>query len=217
MTKFLIPVLAIAGLIIPAVVQAQQNAKNIPDTLGVVMYTDQQLSEYGLTEIDIASYHRYLQGKEGKWWGHLSPIELMMYAAETEQERIRFARLYLTSTFPKALAERDAMRTMYRVSREILIEQIGSDGVHIQKRPLLFVNLNCESCQSEVTTLINEAGGIVDIYVTELDPDQKPDAQLITWAQSLALPANKVTLNDDRGIFQKKFGYRLERYYAVSP
>jgi len=181
-------------------------------------YTERELEEYGFTTADLASYHARLQSKAGRWWGHLSPMELMMYSAESDLERRRFARMYLESMHPKSLAERDAVVTLYAVARDMYKEKVTNvlPVKRSLRRPILFVDLNCDDCKADVIELVQAADAVLDIYVTGLDRSKDRNAQLIHWARSMQLPPSRITLNADRGIYQQRYGQPLDRLHLVS-
>jgi len=90
-----------------------------------IEYTDAQLVSFGFTKKELGEYEKRLNSIEGKWWGHLSPMEMMMYSAKTENERRRFAKMYLTSNNPKAQAERKSAIAMYSAAREIMADELS--------------------------------------------------------------------------------------------
>jgi len=181
-------------------------------------FTDAELLEYGFSTQDLATYKDRLTGRAGRWWGHLSPLEMMMYSAVDDAERRRYAKMYLQSSYPKAQAERDAAATMYQVARELFTEQSGKRqfGGRSTKRPALFVSIACEDCKKDVVELVAATDGVMDIYVTNLAVDRPIKDQLISWASSMRLPSSKVTLNEDKGIYLKRFGSPLDRFHLVT-
>ena len=181
-----------------------------------IEYTDAQLVSFGFTKKELDDYAKRLNSIEGKWWGHLSPMEMMMYSAKTESERRRFAKMYLTSNNPKAQAERKSAIAMYSAAREIMADELYesfSEGV--SKQTILFVNVDCNDCANEVKTVVANANQKVDIYVTNLNRKLAIEKQLVTWASALSLPHKKVTLNDDKGIYQKSYGHNLSRLKVI--
>ena len=181
-----------------------------------VEYTDSQLVGFGFTQKELSDYSNRLKSIEGKWWGHLSPMEMMMYSAKTENERRRFAKMYLTSNNPKAQAERKSAIAMYSAAREIMANELVDSFSRVAPNPtILFVNVGCEDCASEVKSVVSKASQKVDIYVTNLNRELDISKQLINWASALSLPHNKVTLNDDKGIYQGSYGHTLKRLKVI--
>jgi integrating conjugative element protein (TIGR03759 family) len=189
-----------------------------PSSLSVsrIEYTDSQLMSFGFTHKELTEYQKRLNSLEGKWWGHLSPMEMMMYSAKTEDERRRFAKMYLTSNNPKAQAERKSAIAMYSAAREIMAEELTESLADMGSKPtILFVNVDCKDCANEVKSLVANAKQKVDIYVTNLNRKLDITNQLVTWARGLNLPHKKVTLNDDKGIYQNSYGHTLSRLKVV--
>lgn len=190
-----------------------------PSTLSIsrIKYTNFELEGFGFTQKDLGEYEKRLSSIEGKWWGHLSPMEMMMYSAKTEVERRRFAKMYLTSYNPKAQAERKSAIVMYAAAREIFADELTGSFSESPSNPIvLFVNVNCNDCAADVKSIVADAIQKVDIYVTHLNRKLDIKAQLVAWASDLSLPYKKVSLNDDNGIFQRSYGYELNRIKVVS-
>lgn len=189
-------------------------------TIDRIQFTDAELADFGFTPAELDIYKKRMQSTPGRWWGQLSPMELMMYSSTTEVERKRFARLYLESLHPKVLAERDAAVTMYQVAREIHKEQRGVTPVSMTKRslkrPVLFVDVGCESCKKDVIELVEASDSILDIYVLGVDRAEDVNQQLIRWARSMRLPPKRITLNDDNGIYQRRYGQALDKLHLVN-
>ena len=199
----------------PVVMGVQSNAAAVKQT-----YTDAELVSAGLSEADMAVYRTRMKTQKGQWWGHVSPAEFMMYSSESDDERKRFAKLYLESNFPKALAERDAIEAMYQVARDIYAKQIGADARPIAKRPALFINIACEDCKPSVLDLITSSESIVDIYLTGLSSELSVELRnetMIDWARSLQLDPKRITLNDDNGLYERKMGVLLDQFHLVTP
>jgi len=181
-----------------------------------IEYTDSQLVSFGFSQKELDEYAKRLNSIEGKWWGHLSPMEMMMYSAKTEGERRRFAKMYLTTNNPKAQAERKSAIAMYSAAREIMADELVDSFSSVASKPIiLFVNVDCTDCASEVKTVVAEATQKVDIYVTNLNQKLDIKKQLVTWASALSLPHKKVTLNDDKGIYQNSYGSQLSRLKVI--
>lgn len=185
-------------------------------TISRIEYTNSELASFGFTKKELGDYAKRLDSIEGKWWGHLSPMEMMMYSAKTEGERNRFAKMYLTTNNPKAQAERKSAIAMYSAAREIMANELVSAYPTEQTKPtVLFVNVNCNDCAAEVKSVVGDANQKVDIYVTNLNEKLDVNEQLVKWASALSLPHQKVTLNDDKGIFQRSYGYGLSRLKVI--
>lgn len=181
-----------------------------------IEYTDSQLERFGFTANDLKEYKQRLNSLEGKWWGHLSPMEMMMYSAKNEIERRRFAKMYLTSNNPKAQAERKSAVAMYSAAREILADELTESLSEVSPKPIiLFVNVDCSDCASEVKAVVSDSDHKVDIYVTSLNRKLDIEKQLVNWASALNLPHKKVTLNDDKGIYQNSYGQKLSRLKVI--
>lgn len=192
-----------------------QNMQASP-TVSRIEYTDSQLIGFGFTQKELTDYAKRLNSIEGKWWGHLSPMEMMMYSAKTEGERRRFAKMYLTSNNPKAQAERKSAIAMYSAAREILADELTDSLNDTTSKPtILFVNVDCNDCASEIKSVVTNADQKVDIYVTNLNRKLDIKNQLVNWASALSLPHNKVTLNDDNGIFISSYGQTLSRLKVI--
>lgn len=205
MKFFLSLLLSTSGFFLFLMGNALAQTQQAPVSLSVsrIEYTDPQLLSFGFTKKELGDYAKRLNSIEGKWWGHLSPMEMMMYSAKTEGERRRFAKMYLTSNNPKAQAERKSAVAMYSAAREILAEELTDSLNGITSKPtILFVNVDCNDCAGEVRSVVANANQKVDIYVTSLNRELDIKKQLVNWASALSLPHNKVTLNDDKGIYQ---------------
>lgn len=204
--------------LIPSVsVAAAQTMSKTPSLIvSRIEYTDSQLERFGFTHEDLSNYAKRLNTIEGMWWGHLSPMEMMMYSAKTENERRRFAKMYLSSNNPKAQAERKSAIAMYSIAREIYADGFANSYPDVKPKPIiLFVNVDCQDCARDVTSVVVGANRQVDIYVTNLKPDSDVKSQLIRWASALNLPHQKVTLNNDKGIYQRSYGHALSRLKVI--
>lgn len=198
------------------VVAAQSETKRSSLTVSGIDYSDAELEQFGFTRNDLKNYSKRLNSIEGKWWGHLSPMEMMMYSAKTEVERRRFAKMYLTTNNPKAQAERKSAIAMYSIAREIIANELeGTLSQANSRNIILFVNVDCADCAGEVKSLVSEAAQKVDIYVTNLNAKLNIKNQLVNWARALDLPHQKVTLNDDKGIYLKSYGQTLDRLKVI--
>ena len=192
----------------------------VPQSITPESYSNSQMLDMGLTASDIAQYQSQRETVKGLWWGHMSPVEFLMYSSEDENERKRFAKLYLSSNLPKAVAERDAMVTMYEMAREVYAEQYGLVSNDESKRPALFVNIACSDCSDEVVDIINLSQIKVDVYLTGLtalsDENEKQQA-MINWARELNIHPKKITLNDDNGIYEQLNHQPLVSYHLMDP
>jgi len=223
--RLLICAMGLLGVVILTMSAHAQTTATLAGTeraiVGHAEHTEAELLDYGFTARDLENYRARMTTRAGRWWGHLSPMEMMMYSAETADERHRFARMYLQTLHPKSLAERDAGVVMYQEARALYQEQRGmvrfsNSALMEQIRPALFVRFDCESCKQDVIELIAASDTKVDVYLTGIDSEKDVNAQLIAWARSMQLPPQKVTLNDDRGIYQRQFGQPLERLQLVT-
>jgi integrating conjugative element protein (TIGR03759 family) len=211
-------VLSASGFFLLLMSEASAQTQQAPASLSVsrIEYTDSQLMSFGFTQKELSDYAKRLNSIEGKWWGHLSPMEMMMYSAKTEGERRRFAKMYLKSNNPKAQAERKSAIAMYSAAREILADELIDSLNDIKAKPtILFVNVDCNDCASEIKSVVANANQKVDIYVTSLNRKLDIKQQLVNWASVLSLPHNKVTLNDDKGIYQNSYGQTLSRLKVI--
>lgn len=208
-------IIFLAGSLGMAVAETIQKPPSV--SISRIEYTNSELESFGFTQKDLAEYGKRLNSIEGKWWGHLSPMEMMMYSAKTEIERRRFAKMYLTSNNPKAQAERKSAIAMYAAAREVFADELTNSFSESPSNPIvLFVNVNCKDCATEVKSFVADAIQKVDIYVTHLNRKLDINTQLVDWASDLSLPYKKVSLNDDNGIFQRSYGYELGRFRVIS-
>ena len=220
MRIFLILIFSASGFFLYLASEASAQTRQATSLSNVsrIEYTDSQLVSFGFSQKDLGEYAKRLNSIEGKWWGHLSPMEMMMYSAKTEGERRRFAKMYLTTNNPKAQAERKSAIAMYSAAREIMADELVDSFSSVASKPIiLFVNVDCTDCASEVKTVVAEATQKVDIYVTNLNQTLDIKKQLIKWASALSLPHKKVTLNDDKGIYQRSYGTKLSRLKVIEP
>ena len=105
---------------------------------------------------------------------------------------------------------------MYSAAREILADQLSDSLSDLTSKPtILFVNVDCKDCASEVRSVVARANQKVDIYLTSLNRKLDIEKQLVSWASALNLPPNKVALNDDKGFFQRSYGQRLSRLKVI--
>lgn len=217
--KLLVGLLFVAsGLFMCLANEASAQARQAPASASVsrIEYTDSQLMSFGFTQQELSDYAQRLNSIEGQWWGHLSPMEMMMYSAKTEGERSRFAKMYLTSNNPKAQSERKSAVAMYSAAREILADELTHSLADIPSNPtIVFVNIDCTDCAQEVQSVVAQANQKVDIYVTNLNRKLDIKNQLVKWASALNLPHHKVTLNDDKGIYKNSYGQTLSRLKVI--
>lgn len=218
MKSFLTPIFCVLVCVFFLTSNASAQTPHTSSSLSVhrIEYTDAQLVSFGFTKKELGEYTKRLNSIEGTWWGHLSPMEMMMYSAKTDSERSRFAKMYLTSNNPKAQAERKSAIAMYTAAREIMANELSESFSEVVSKPIiLFVNVDCNDCASEVKKVVANADQKVDIYVTNLNRKLAIEKQLVTWASALSLPHKKVTLNDDKGIYQKSYGHTLSRLKVI--
>lgn len=182
-------------------------------------YTKAELNNFGLNDADISSYKKKMKTVEGQWWGHLSPMEFLMFASKDQKAKKRFAKMYLKSNYPKVKAERDALLAMKEVSRELVAENFEGIANEINgaleerskngpKLAVLFVDFQCEKCKKETFDIVNKSKSKLDIYFTNA-PIKNFKNSLINWARSANLPSTKVTLNADGGRYYKRFKKNL--------
>lgn len=182
--------------------------------------------DYGLNDADLNQYQVLMQGPYGRWYRDLDPTWVLGFAAQSEEERVRYAAIVVEMEHARVERELAFQRTYDRLWRsrsdespiidperwrnvsdvQSMISSARKKNVAMVKseRLALFVESGCEEC--DVSPLLAKAQGRpVDIYVSGTSSDD----DVRDWAMSQGISAVKVrqrsiTLNHDEGLFDAK-------------
>jgi len=173
-----------------------------------------ELTEKGLRQDEIHAFREIEKSKEFQWWGHLSPLEVLIYSSKTDRQRKEYASRYMELNGPKVIAEVKALMAMRQAALEYKKLYFSDEETQFNKvaplpRLSIFVPINCHDCKAEVLDFVLGSKGLVDVYLAGLDKESSLRDQLIKWAVSAGLPTKGVTLNDENGIYFENTGKPL--------
>lgn len=229
--KYLIPSsfsLTLLSLSIPAladsVSQNENLTKQVLSQANVSIQQQTQItpsienkwSAWGLTEQDWRKYETVMkEGARGVWTPNIDPLTALGVEANTEEERVRYARLLARKEFERTEKEIAFQITYTRVFNELYPDilpfkvgdsQIQSGNIH---RIIYFTRIDdCKACVSDMRKLLNYAGDMqVDIYVVD---SKKDDNKIRDWALANHINVEKVkkrqiTLNHDLNLSWAKY------------
>lgn len=218
LTLFSVP-LVFLGLAFPAVAdepagntqQTKQTfslaQQSIENQIHSQALTEDKWSEWGLTEQDWKKYETLMKkGARGVWTPNIDPLTALGVEAETEEERVRYARLLAQKEFKRTEKEFAFQIAYTRVFNElypgILPFKVGDSQIQSGniRRIIYFTRINCAECVQDMMRLLSYAGDTkVDIYVTD---SQNNDKKISDWALANHIDVEKVrsqkiTLNHD--------------------
>lgn len=171
-----------------------------------------QAEAWRLTDTEWQKYKDIMAGRRGTWSPDLDPVTALGVHAETEEERTRYAELWVEIEYERVEKELAFEQAKTEAAKRLYpdlpaIENSGfkrdfelKKAARRSERLVLFTDLDCESCSTELPDLYRSLGnkGRLDIYVRDANPDQ-----IQLWAARHKIPPAKVqsgviTLNQAR-------------------
>ena len=171
-----------------------------------------QARHWKLTDKEWTRYKEIMNGRRGIWSPGLDPVTALGVHAETEQERTRYAELWVQLEYERTdkelafeRARLEAAKRLYpdqpAINNQQFIDNFKDRRAAIEQRQMvLFVGLDCEVCEDLVPRLYKTlgAGGKLDIYISNAN-----DQQIREWAADHDIPPELVqqrviTLNHAR-------------------
>ncbi|OOF59738.1 TIGR03759 family integrating conjugative element protein [Rodentibacter myodis] len=172
-------------------------------------------TEWGLTEQDWRQYETLMkQGARGIWTPNIDPLTALGVEANTEEERMHYARLLAKKEFERAEKEIAFQIAYTKIFNELYPDtlpfkvgdsQIQSGNI---RRIIYFTRIDCKACVIDMMKLLNYAGDTqVDIYVVD---SKKDDSKIRDWALANHINVEKVkkrqiTLNHDTNLSWAKY------------
>lgn len=194
----------------------------------------EEYSRWGLTKEDWVKYKKLSKLERSYWSPNLDPLTLLGVEAETEAERMKYARLLARKEFnrvekeiafqkayDKAFKELYPNEKMFAMnnSPQALAELAKKDDK--ARKIVLFVSLNCASCETawrEVNDYRLSHSLPVDIFFVG---DDATDVAIRQWAVSNNIDRDevknkKITLNYDRQGLWLKYSKQMPSAFAVN-
>lgn len=177
-------------------------------------FIEDKWSEWGLSERDWKQYETLKKGARGIWTPNIDPLTALGVEANTEEERMRYARLLAKKEFERAekevafqIAYSQAFNELYP---NILPFKVGDSQIQSGniRRIIYFTKIDCKECGRDMMRLLSYAGDKhVDIYVVD---SKKDDNKIRDWALANHIDVEKVkarqiTLNHDLNLSWAKY------------
>ena len=176
--------------------------------------------KWGLTLDEWRKYQSLMEGQRGIWSPNLDPITALGVEAETDQERMRYARLLVEvekrrveqeiafqqaydAAFREMYPDLMAVNTFFTREESKTANQITQLESRIAQSPLERISVvvadNCAACDAIINKLVN-LHAAVDIYIA----NAQDDTEIRRWAVRMNIPVDRVrarhiTLNHYRG------------------
>ena len=150
----------------------------------------------------------------------ISPLEVLGIHARTDAERDRYARRWAKLMIEDAERVLAFQRAYDDAVRDLLVDRPLIELAHLPRRAdstptlsetdrlVIFIRLDCEICDEILERVFRVGRRIagVDVYVLDLDMDDKPS--LHAWADRQGIPpmavhAKRITLNFDDGLLER--------------
>lgn len=181
-----------------------------------------QREQWNLDETEWSRYQELMKGIRGSISpNNISPIEVLGTHARNDEERMKYARLWVRIMYDDAQrvlafqrAYSQAFNELYGHLPIIDTSQLNTQRasksvaqIQTNDRVLLFVKLTdcpeCESLVQRVLTTMADKNGQLDIYFTDAK-DQQDNSRIRRWAAKQGLDKKKlkqgrITLNHDHG------------------
>lgn len=167
---------------------------------------------WGLSDQEWKKFEKTMEiGGRGYWTPSLDPLTTLGIEANTDEERIHYAKLLVekeSQRVKKELAFQHAYDSMWKElhPNELPIELEDNPNLfapidYLGERLALFVSVNDEFIGASFVESILKVGKDVDIYLLDTDGD---DNKIQSWAKKNNIPVDKVrlgniSLNHDAG------------------
>lgn len=175
---------------------------------------EQKAKAWGLDTKEWDRYEAIMQGRRGIWSPGLDPLTALGVEAKSNAERMRYARLQVVAEHDRAEAELAYQKVYDRAFNDLYPNAmlIGeAEPSFLKNQPpsslteqiptILFVSLNCVSCDTVVRKLASKSSrGRVDIYVIGTEGD---DSVIRSWAAKVGIKpeqvrSRQITLNHNK-------------------
>lgn len=159
-----------------------------------------QAQHWKLSEKEWSRYQEIMSGRRGIWSPGLDPVTALGVHADTEEERIRYAELWIRLEYERThkelafeRARMEAAKRLYpdlpAIKTESFIEDFRKRKAANHKQLALFVSLECSECDDLVPRLYQGLASTdrLDIYVASAT-----DQEIRDWAAKHKVPPELV-------------------------
>ncbi len=207
--------LILSGLLMISIVaQAADRAQTtVSKTLSEVSSQSQSIAEpwkmWGLTADDWKEYQSIMAGPRGTWTPDVSPLTALGVHAESETDRLRYARLSAELDYQRIRAEAHWQLTFDAVKTRIWGEKqskepttLNLESLKSHQRVSLFTEAVCDARCRRVMASLKKSQVNVDVYFV----GSASRADIVEWAKQQQLPPEAVnqtrqySLNHDNGL-----------------
>jgi len=164
---------------------------------------------WGLNKTDWEEYESIMKGPRGVWTPNVSPLTALGVHAESERERLRYARLSAELDYQRIRSEAHWQLTYDSVKNRTWAQRRAQEPITLNlgalrshHRVLLFTDSLCDARCRRVMASLKESQVNVDVYfVGEVSRED-----IVQWAQQQKLPPEAVnktrqySLNRDDGM-----------------
>ncbi|MAZ86585.1 MAG: TIGR03759 family integrating conjugative element protein [Cellvibrionaceae bacterium] len=166
---------------------------------------------WGLTADDWKEYQSIMAGPRGIWTPNVSPLTALGVHAESEADRLRYARLSAELDYERIRAEAHWQLTFDSVKTRVWGEKqskepttLSLESLKSHQRVSLFTDAVCDARCRRVMALLRKSQVNVDVFFV----GSTSRADIVEWAKQQQLPPEAVnktrqySLNHDRGLLK---------------
>ncbi len=167
---------------------------------------------WGLTADDWKEYQSIMAGPRGTWTPDVSPLTALGVHAESEADRLRYAKLSAELDYQRIRAEAHWQLTFDAVKTRVWGEQqskepttLSLESLKSHQRVSLFTDAVCDARCRRVMASLKESQVNVDVYFV----GKASRTEIVEWAKRQQLPPEAVnqtrqySLNHDNGILKR--------------
>lgn len=190
-------------------ISEQVQSQSVVSTINATQQAELQknAAQWGLSTEEYQLYEEIMKGPRGIQSPGLDPLTTLGIEAKTDQERRKFADIWVQQEFArveKELAFQREINLAWSRNYPGTLPIAGTDLNLINDtngRLALFVKADdCDRCDARLKTVL-DSNRLVDIYLVGSNGD---DEKIRQWAKEHAIPVDKVmnqqiTLNHDKG------------------
>lgn len=166
---------------------------------------------WGLTATDWKRYQSIMAGPRGVWSPNVSPLTALGVHAESEVDRLRYAKISAELDYRRIRAEAHWQLTFDSVKDRVWAE-LGAkapsaptlETLKSHQRVSLFTSVNCDARCRRVMDSLKKTQTNVDVYFV----GTASNSEIVDWAKQQNLPPEAVnqtrqySLNHDNGILE---------------
>ncbi len=166
---------------------------------------------WGLTSVDWKRYQSIMAGPRGVWSPNVSPLTALGVHAESEVDRLRYAKISAELDYRRIQAEAHWQLTFDSVKDRVWAE-LGAkepstptlETLKSHQRVSLFTNVKCDARCRRVMDSLKKSQTNVDVYFV----GTASSAEIVEWAQQQKLSPEAVnktrqySLNHNNGILE---------------